>query len=192
MPSDDVVEQIRAALAEAPPGTYKRFKGNGTGVEHDIQAHMANLAEVRQRILLAIRAGCFIEVISLRLQLMDYWLRIYFVENALPDSKRDREFGRLLEQCSQLGLEPGLVSRLREFNKSRIAAIHGFVVGHVRYPALEATARASQSLSRDLIAFVLQTTGQVVTTLEGYPNVGDMILNVPAALQNLVVLGEEA
>jgi len=55
-----------------------------------------------------LQCGCLLEVISLRLQIMDYWLRVYFVNEAPTGTQRKKEFGALLDQCERLGLPSNL------------------------------------------------------------------------------------
>ena len=180
----DTNEMMRV-IATAPPGTFKVYRGRGTGVEEYIHAHMSNLGGITERIQQAYRAGCLIEVVSLRLQVIDYWLRIFFANKAPAGERRQREFGRLLGQCKDLGLDLSLFTRLKNFNDHRIRAIHGYVIGHTTYENLEPVVRESRSLSTDLIIFVLENCGSVITALGGTFEVGDMILNVSAQIAHL-------
>lgn len=180
--------EIAAALASAPRRTFKLFRGTGTGVEENIEAHLQNFSSVGQRIERAKTAGCLIEVISLRLQIMDFWLRMFFVNTVLAGKRCQREFGRLLDQCKELGLSQELHQRLKELNKHRVAAIHGYVAGKTTYERLLPVVEESKSLSADLIVFVIQNCGVAITStdfLEGYHNIGDMILNVPAEITHI-------
>lgn len=182
---DSHTEGMARALESAPPGTFKLFRGSGTGVEDTIQTHLENLGNISQRIERANAAGCFVEVISLRLQIMDFWLRVYFVNCASEGAQRQREFGRLLDQCKELGFDRALYARLREFNQHRVNAIHGYVVGRTTYDQLESVVAESRAHSADLIEFVITHAGQGITRLDGYFHVGDMVLNIPLQIQHL-------
>lgn len=172
-------ESLINALETNPVGTFKIFKGTGTGVERNINVHLNNMQEVQTRIDNALANNCYIEVLSLRIQVMDYWLRIYFVNKSGNDDKRKREFGALLDQCKELGLDSDLYKEIDEFNKNRVKAIHGFVVGLIRYNELEEIAAKSRSELIKLILFVIDNCGEVISKLEGMNNVGDAIFNVP-------------
>jgi len=174
------VEVISRALASSPPGTYKLYRGEGTGVDIDIEKHMRNLASVGKYIKHAKEVGCLIEAISLRLQVIDYWLRVFFVNRAPSGVKRQREFGRLLDQCINLGLDMILSGKLRNFNRHRINAIHGFVVGTTSYEELKTVVGESEYLISNTIISVLENTGTIIVKLDGFHNVGDMIINVKA------------
>jgi hypothetical protein len=178
MDMENQAEAIRKALSTSPYGTFKLFRGDGTGVDETIEQHMKNHEKFGLRIKHAKEVGCWIEVISLRLQVIDYWLRVYFVNRAPIGNSRRREFGRLLEQCRELGLENNIFNKLRVFNEHRINAIHGFIVGRTDYETLKDVVLESESLVTETIIHVLDNTGIVITSLDGNYNVGDMILNV--------------
>ena len=146
-----------------PPGTFKILTAVGAGVEAYIQQHLKNYAELQSRITHGANAGCFIEVISIRLQVIDFWLRIYFANQRATNYDRRREFGALVSQCHALGLSDDVTSRLLAFNRTRIDAIHGYVVGTTDYQKLEQAAAVADSLLRDVVVFVVSNSGTVVT-----------------------------
>jgi hypothetical protein len=161
-PSGTDLELWHRVEAE-PPGTFKLYRAVGAGIEENIQQHLKNLDKLKERIKHSVAAGCLIEVISIRLQIIDYWLRIYFVNHPSSSSRRKKEFGALLDQCHKIGLPDDLHHRLSAFNRHRIDAIHGYVVGTTSYQALEPVAKESDGLLRDVIEFVVSNSGTVVT-----------------------------
>jgi len=175
---ENQVEAIKKALSTFPHGTFKLFRGDGTGVDETIEQHMKNHERFGIRIKHAKEVGCWIEVISLRLQVIDYWLRVYFVNCASAGSSRRREFGRLLEQCRELGFDNNIYNKLCVFNEHRINAIHGFIVGRTDYDKLKDVVSESETLITEAIIHVLDNSGIVITSLDGSHNTGDMILNV--------------
>lgn len=185
MSPDNTNDEIAHAVSSAPMGTYKLYHGTGTGVENNILTHQGNMREIGYRINYAKSVNCQIEVISIRLQIIDYWLRIFFVNKANDTEQREREFGRLLQQCNRLGLSDELFTELQVFNKHRINTIHGYVVGFTSYEELVKIASNSESLSAKVITFVLLNCGEVITKFDGYFNVGDQIINVSAYIQQL-------
>jgi len=146
-----------------PIGTFRMFRADRVGTEDRIHQHLANFDELSSRITHATEAGCVIEVISLRLQVMDFWLRTYFENRAPRELVREREFGRLLRQCFDLGLPESLYIPLKAFNKKRIDAIHGYVVGSVSYDALRPASADADRLLRDLVIFTVSNCGVVVS-----------------------------
>lgn len=174
-------------IAIAPYGTYKLYHGSDIGHDEDsINTHLSNLHNIGQRIEAAIKSGFLIEALSLRLQVIDFWLRIYYRNQRKVDEKRQREFGRLLDQCKDLGLDKDLVRELKEFNSHRVDAIHGFIIGKTTYEVLLPVVNESKSLSSKCIAWVLENCGEVIHSIEGRSfEVGDMILNWKAQIDHL-------
>lgn len=176
----DETELLKREIESSPAGTFKIYRGSGTGLDYDINTSMNNSFEIKSRVQHANNNKCFIEVISLKLQMMDYWLRYYYVNKNTSKDKRKREFGALLEQCYKVcGLDKELYMEMKEFNRKRIEAIHGYVVGHIKYDDLEEVARNSTNTLNKLIIFVIDNCGEVISKLDGYNYVGDVIYHVP-------------
>jgi hypothetical protein len=185
MDTERQAEAIRKALATSPYGTFKLFRGEGAGIDETIEQHMKNHEIFGLRIKHAKDVGCWIEVISIRLQVIDYWLRVYFVNKAPVGYIRRKEFGRLLNQCREFGLGINLFNKLRVFSENRINAIHGFIVGRTDYENLKDVVFESESLISETIIRVLENSGVVITNLDGQYHVGDMIVNGGAIKEQL-------
>lgn len=151
---------LLAAIRANPPGTFKLYRA--TEDQPEVEQSMQNREEIAQRVAHARASGCLIEVVSLRMQYMDIWLRTFF-ENSPHEERRRREFGGLLDQCLSLGLDKDIYSRINTFNKHRIKAIHGYLVGLMKYADLEAVVAESDGLSEALVEFVLINSGEPVT-----------------------------
>lgn len=158
--------ELYERVEKSTPGTFKLFSAQDTGVEQRIQQHLSNLDEIQRRIRESVTAGCQIEAISIRLQVIDYWLRLYFANRSISTVKRRREFGGLLDQCRNLGLEATLCERLQQANLKRIDAIHGFVVGSIAYAELESVSAQFGQLVKDVVTFVVMNSGTEVTSRE--------------------------
>ena len=164
-----------------PEGTFRLFRADGVGTQERIQQHLRNFDELSSRINHATATGCVIEVISLRLQVIDFWLRVFFSNRSSPGQTRQREFGRILKQCFELGLSEAIYRRLKAFNRQRIDAIHGYVVGSTSYEALRPVAVESDVLLRDVVAFVVSNSGVVVRDRnEVCASPGAMVIHVQA------------
>jgi hypothetical protein len=162
-----------------PEGTFRLFRADNVGTEERIQQHLLNIDELSARIAHAAVSGCVIEEISLRLQVIDFWLRVYFANRASVCEIREREFGRLLKQCLDLGLPEALYTKLKAFNKSRIDAIHGYVVGSASYEALQTVAGDSDRLLRDVVIFAVTNAGIVVRNRSDVAaNPGAMVIHI--------------
>lgn len=175
-------EQLARLIENSTPGRFKSYRGVGTGIELNVKQHLDNLREIRARIQRAREAGCFLEAIELRLQLFDLWLRIYFV-NKVPDgTERQREFGRLLEQCRELGLVGRLADRLKEFNRRRVEAVHGFLIGRMKYENLLDVLNESEHLASELMLTVIDNCGEEIGDFRGqHFDRGDMVIDVQKA-----------
>lgn len=173
-----------AAIHAEPPGTFKLYRA--TEEQPEVEQAMANLGELAERIRHAKRSNCLIEVISLRLQYMDVWLRVYF-ENVPHTELRQQEFGRLLKQCLGLGLDKRLYDEIYKFNKDRVKAIHGYLLGVMRYQDLEEVANESDGLSEKLAEFVLINSGEIVTPdFEHQHHArGDVVRHLPSSIAHL-------
>ncbi|MEX5546108.1 hypothetical protein Q1J68_10875 [Pseudomonas pergaminensis] len=167
-----------------PPGSFKYFHSEGKEV--DIQQALKNKDELQARIAHARNSNCFIEVISLRLQHLEMWLRIYY-NNSRHNEPRQQEFGRLIKQCFKIGLNKNIYDRLSTFNKDRRISIHGYLMGQMKYNDFYKTIEDSDTLSQDLIEFVILNAGEVVTEEHrtSHNNVGDLIFFVDRVLADL-------
>jgi hypothetical protein len=181
---DEQTAQLVEAIKSSPEGSFKLFKA--TEEEPEVERSMENRAELSKRIQIAREHNCLIEVISLRIQYMDLWLRIYF-ENVPHENDRQQEFGKLLRQCFDLKLEKVLYDTILKFNKDRVKAIHGYLIGLTSYTELENVVKESDGLSERLAEFVLTNSGEVVTQefVNQHHNRGDAVYHIPNLLQNL-------
>ncbi|MBK9391887.1 MAG: hypothetical protein IPN68_17465 [Bacteroidetes bacterium] len=175
--ADDL--QLYHKVENSPVGTWKMYPATGVGVEENISQHWQNIIELRGRVKHSLATHCFIEALSIRLQIIDYWLRLFFSNRATPGQKREREFGRLLKQVFDLGLSKELYEDLLEFNKHRINAIHGYVVGTTSYMIIKKVAIESDELLKTSVIFVIRNSGIVVTTRDQLvANPGALTLHV--------------
>lgn len=165
-------------VENSPEGSWRMFTADKAGVQGYIEQHFKNHDDIKKKIRHAIDCNCFIEVISLRLQVIDYWLRI-FLENGSPETNRDKEFGKLIKQAHKAGLPSEIYKKLTEFNRTRIAAIHGFAVGTTSYDEIEKEANSSQALLIDTITYVVNNCGRIVSSRDHlHANPGATTMNV--------------
>lgn len=181
---DEQTKSLIEAISSSPSGTFKLFRS--TEGEPEVEKSMQNMNELVKRITHARNVGCLIEVISLRMQYLDVWLRIFF-ENVPHSDKREREFGRLLKQCFKVGLNKNLYDRIYNFNKHRVNSIHGFLLGITTYEEMNAVLNESDGLSRELPEFVIANSGDIVTEefANEHHNRGDMVYHIPNLLKHL-------
>ncbi|WP_122222496.1 hypothetical protein [Pseudomonas syringae group genomosp. 3] len=176
-PSQDDLELFRRVETDEV-GTWRLLHGGKSGAKEDIGQHLQAIDEITIRIAHAASKECYIELISLRLQVMDYWLRLY-VENVDQKVTRYREFGRLVEQAKSMGFSLDIVGDLKRFNDVRIGAIHGFMVGKTSYDEIKSAATASQKLLVEVVIFVIHNTGVVLNSRDQLAaDVGSYVIHV--------------
>jgi hypothetical protein len=174
----DAKSEIAHKVANLPHGALRRFKGAGTGAEEDIEAYLTNQGEIGAKIRSARAAGCHLEELSLLVQIIDFWLRVWFVNTALPAQKRTKEFGGLLSQCAALGFDSALAKKIEVQNGRRILAIHGYMIGKIAYAEFPDIARELRLLSYDTVISVINNCGEIVTSFDGTGKKGEMVIDV--------------
>ncbi len=182
---DRQTQSLIEAIESLPPGTLKLFRA--TEDNPDVETSIKNMEELAGRVLHARNAGCLIEVISLRIQYLDLWLRIYFVNTSHPPMRREREFWRLLRQCFEIGLNKKLYDKLLAFNTHRVKAIHGYLIGAIMYDKLASVVSKSNGLSKEVTKFIIENSGEIVTKdfSNQHHNRGDFVFYVPSLLAGL-------
>lgn len=130
----------------------------------DIDRAIKNLDEIAARTEYAIKQGCYVEAISLRMQQLEFWLRLFYVaanrkgKVFAPEDKRT--FGTIVNDCALLGFEPELIVGLREFNNRRIDAIHKYVLGAIDYDELQRVCEQSVRLPEQICKYVGRQIGR--------------------------------
>jgi hypothetical protein len=132
---------MRELIRLKPSGTFKELPNVLTIGIVDLPQAVANLKDGKERTKHAYDSGCYIEVISLRLQHIDFWLRLFWVaknrHGKIFEASDKRTFGVLVTDCGKVGFDAALVERMRSFNASRVDAIHKYLLGAIRYEDLK-------------------------------------------------------
>jgi hypothetical protein len=155
--------EMRELIRLKPPGTFKKLPNVLTIGVIDLPQATANLKEGSVRSKHAYDSGCYIEVISLRLQHMDFWLRLFWVErNAhgrIFEPSDRRTFGAVVSDCAKIHFDPMLIERIRLFNTSRVDAIHKYLLGAIRYEDLKEVCDLHRGLDSDICTYVTKQIG---------------------------------
>lgn len=155
--------EMQELIRLSPAGTFLKLPRLQSMGVIDLAVMMKNLAEGGERIRRAFENECYLEVISLRVQYLDFWLRMYWVaENPAgkifsPTDKRT--FGNMIEDCQRLGFDQALIDRLRVFNQSRVDAIHKYLLGGADYSSLRQVCEDSGDLSQLMRDYVRGEVG---------------------------------
>lgn len=102
---------------------------------------LANLHEGPAKSKRAYNNGSYIEVIALRIQHTELWLRMFLVamhrQCQLFDENHRLTFGQIIDECEKIGLDAELIGLLSEFNKERNKALHKYLLGATDYGHLK-------------------------------------------------------
>jgi hypothetical protein len=143
----------------SPSGTFHTGPNLFTIGVKNITSFIKNLntgVEISRK---AFEQGFYIENISLRLQNMEIYLRMYIVvknkKGKLIDSETDkRTFGNFINDCKNLGFDNDLVNEMKEFNDFRILAIHKYILGEISYNDLREVCLKTKDLDSKVKDYV--------------------------------------
>ncbi len=160
-------EEMNELIRLSPPSTFKSLPNMQTLGITDIDRAFQNFEEGAKRSKHAFENGCYLEVISLRLQHTELWLRMFWVakngNGKIFDPSDKRTFGAIVNDCSNLGFRSDLVARLKDFNEHRINAIHKYLLGATDYGELKKVCEANTGLDREVGEFVRNEIGSIIS-----------------------------
>jgi hypothetical protein len=178
-PSPDTftTAEVNDEIAAAPPGTFVALPDlTALGIT-DVPRAVQNFVEGSARAKAAMSQGFFIEVINLRVQHAELWLRVLLVHAkgegyAIPPDDK-RTFGQVIEECASALPQP-LLDRLKDFNRSRIEAVHKYLLGGTDYAALKQACDDSQGIDKEVYDMVIAKVGRPITSTQG--RVGEFVV----------------
>jgi len=150
----------------------------------DFEKSLENLSIVVERAKSALENNFFIEFISLKIQYLEYFLKIYWVtknpDKKILDENSRKFFGTLINECKDFGFDSELIGKINEFNNERVKAIHKFLMGGTTESELEIICKKYSKLGNELYNYVLDECGEFVDDINSIPeNVGSMIITRP-------------
>lgn len=180
-PTSLTTADVNREISNAPAGTMLALPDMTRIGITDVPRAVQNYLEGAERSKHALSQGCFIEVINLRVQHSELWLRLLLVHSrgsgfVIPAGDK-RTFGQVIEDCKSL-LPIDLYERLRLFNTVRIEAVHKYLLGATDYGALSQACTDFQGLDRKIYNFVVKTVGRPVTSAQG--RAGEIIVQLRA------------
>jgi hypothetical protein len=144
----------------------------------DIEKSLRHFQEGSKRSRNAFEHGCYLEVISLGIQHIDFWLRMYYVakngKGKIFEKKDRRTFGMIIDDCKKLGFRSNLISILRDFNEKRILAIHKYLLGGTDYDELKDVCKSYSGLDIVVQEYVVEQVG--VASHKAKDLVGKMVI----------------
>jgi hypothetical protein len=151
----------------SPAGTFKSLPNVLTIGVKNVDGFFANLIEGAEISQKAFENGSYIETISLRLQHIELYLRMYVVfknkKGKILDAETDkRTFGNYVNDCEQLGFDSSLILELKDFNNYRVKAIHKYILGEIRYSDLKDVCVQTHGLDARIRQYVIDEVGTVI------------------------------
>ena len=159
-------EEMQELIRLSPSGAFNTGPNLVTMGVVDVATAFDNFKEGPSRSKHALEQGCYLEVISLRLQHAEFWLRMFWVaknkQGSIFAPADKRTFGVIINDCSNLGFRSDLIDRLREFNQHRINAIHKYLLGATDYDELKDVCEASTGLDGEVGEYVRNEVGIIL------------------------------
>lgn len=160
---DEMNELIRLS----PSGSFKSVPNLKAMGVVDVARAFENLKEGPGQSKHALENECYLEVISLRLQHIELWLRMFWVtrnkKGKIFDPNDKRTFGMIINDCANLGFRPDLVVRMKEFNAHRVNAIHKYLLGATDYSELREACEDHTGLDMEVGDYVRNQVGIVIS-----------------------------
>jgi hypothetical protein len=159
--------EINELIALSPSGSFKSGPNLLTIGIKNLTSFVENLNVGGEMSRKAFDQGFYIETISLRLQHIEIYLRMYFVvknkKGKLIDADSDkRTFGNFINDCKNLEFDTTLIDELEEFNNFRIKAIHKYVLGEILYDELKDVCIRTKGLDTRVREYVFNEIGMVI------------------------------
>jgi hypothetical protein len=150
----------------------------------NLEKSAENLSIIIERAKSAFNHNHFIEFVSLKIQYLEYYLKIYWVsknpKNKILDEKNKIFFGVLISECRSFGFDNELIDKIDDFNKQRVLAIHKFLMGGTTESELGLVCKKYAKLGDEIFNYVLEQCGEIVTDLNKIPNYeGSMFISRP-------------
>jgi len=134
-------EEIEELVRLSPKGSFKLLPNAFTIGITNLEKSLKNAEESNVKMKEALEKEFYLEVISLGLQKIDFWLRMFWVAKNKKGkifSREDKKtFGMILFDCKKMGFDEGLFTEFKEFNDTRINGIHKYLLGETDYDSLK-------------------------------------------------------
>lgn len=147
-------------------------KADEIGIIDPIKS-LDNLSIIVERAKNAFNNEYYIEFISLKIQYLEFFLRIYWVRKNPNGSVLTPEtrklFGTLINECKNYGFKQTLIDKLNDFNSGRIKAIHKYLMGGTSEEELGNVSKKYEKLGNEIQEYVLSEVGTLIHTPEDIP-----------------------
>jgi hypothetical protein len=159
---DEFAELVRLS----PPGSHVQLPHLNLAGLQDLEQALANVLGIGDRTKHAFDAGFYVEVIALRSQSAELFLRLYLAAKAQPPTPFHpddrRPLGVLIGDAEKVGFDADCVRALRAFNNDRRAGLHRFLLGAASYECLRQVCEASAELTKQVAHAIGRELGVVL------------------------------
>jgi hypothetical protein len=150
-------------VALGPPGTVISLPNLSMAGPINLDQALQNIFAAGAHARAAFAAGFFIEVLALRSQSLELFLRLFLAAKASPpvavEPTDSRTLGNLIDACTPLGFDSATLTALKVFNKDRIVGIHKFFLGATSYENLRGLCEGSAGLTEMVVNVLANQLG---------------------------------
>ncbi|MFC3198256.1 hypothetical protein ACFOET_11595 [Parapedobacter deserti] len=153
------------------------------------QKALENLSIIVARAKHALQAGHYIEFISLKIQYIEFYLKIFWVTKnpagAILDQDSRKLFGAIINECESFGFDKKIIADIKDFNETRIKAIHKYLMGGTDEQELQVVSLKHSKLGNAVYEHVINECGVVLNNATDIPeDVGTIFIAIPKLLKS--------
>lgn len=151
-------------VALSPPGAHVKLPNLNVAGLRDLQQALENVVDAGARTKRAFEAGFYVEVIALRSQSVELFLRLYLgaklhAGGSFPVDDR-RPLGALIDESEKRRFSPTVIALLRDFNEDRINGLHRYLLGAASYDSLKGVCERSTGLTKQVVDVIAAEFGK--------------------------------
>lgn len=148
------------------------------------QKALENLSIIVDRAKGALKNEYYIEFISLKIQYIEFYLKIFWVtknpSNSVLDQNDRKFFGTIINECEVFGFDSNIISDIKDFNDKRIKAIHKYLMGGTDEEELKIISLKHSKLGNAVYEYVINECGEKISDTSNIPqDVGTIFVARP-------------
>lgn len=148
------------------------------------QKALENLSIIVDRAKNAFQNEHYIEFISLKIQYIEFYLKIFWVtknpNNAVLNQNDRNFFGTIINECENFGFDINIISDIKDFNETRIKAIHKYLMGGTDEQELKSVSIKHSKLGNSVYQHVIDNCGVVLNNPTEIPqDIGTIFIARP-------------
>ncbi len=148
------------------------------------QKALENLSIIVERAKSALENEYYIEFISLKIQYIEFYLKIFWVTknpaNLILEQNDRKFFGTIINECEGFGFDNRIISNIKDFNDTRIKAIHKYLMGGTDENELKTISLKHSKLGNVVYEYVINKCGEIINDNSNIPqDVGTIFVARP-------------